>query len=341
MAPSEALPTTAGLENLLADLAGTNAYVVPITDERGVLLGNNGDTLMFEVFQRMLADLGMSTTTDRSAADVVVVPPSGALLERFLFPRLLAERLRGLENRPLVIFPSSLYFPTADPSWMFRGRTAETRLILREPRSFEHLTDQWGEALAAEGVRLHLDHDVVASGHRYVPEIIGHHRQGDYTLVAARRDPEQSADRLSGVQPAPRPNRARDALAQAVPYGVVRTTLTRVARRGVNAVATEALLRSLPEGVLESLAGGVAPSRRVAIDVSATQFATFDEYKRAIGAAAAVVTNRLHVGLPAAILGKPVVLVEAGYFKLRGVYEHSLRGLPNATLVIPSAPATN
>ena len=60
-------------------------------------------------------------------------------------------------------------------------------------------------------------------------------------------------------------------------------------------------------------------------DISDPTLASFRTYARAILGADTVVTDRLHVAVPAAIVGKRAVFVESGYHKARGVYEHSLR----------------
>jgi exopolysaccharide biosynthesis predicted pyruvyltransferase EpsI len=60
---------------------------------------------------------------------------------------------------------------------------------------------------------------------------------------------------------------------------------------------------------------------------------SFDEYCALVRGASVVVTDRLHVAIPAALLGTPVELMDSGYHKLRGVYERSLADLPHVHLV--------
>ncbi len=338
MNPIPGFPTTAGLHTLVDRFAGAQAYIVPMTGVSGKLLGNNGDTLMHRVFDKLLDELEITRTTDQDAADILIVPPSGALLEAYAFPALLADRIRDHGAKPLVIFPSSAYFPASDPSWIFQGRSAETLLILREARSMTHLQEQWGEPLASAGVELALDHDVVASGHAYVPGIIDMPSRNRHVLIAARRDRESSAAGLSPtVRDAPAV-RLRDTIVSAIPYGRFKTAITRRARAGVNNAVAQALIDSLPDEIVEEI--GRASEPQVKVDVSANQFATFAEYRRSVADASTVVTNRLHVALPSAILGKRVVLVEAGYYKLRGVYERSLSELPHVTLIEPTLVGT-
>ncbi|GAA4166183.1 hypothetical protein GCM10022286_30440 [Gryllotalpicola daejeonensis] len=332
------MPGLEGLERLLDGYRGASAYLIPMTAADGrTMLGNNGDRIMHAVFHRILERLDIRAVAAPAAADVVIVPPNGALLEVYGFPELLAERLRGAEGVPLVIFPSSTLFPTRDPAFMFRGRSAETLWITREKYSFDHLDEQWGLSLADVGVTLALDHDVVASGHEFVPELLGGAGSGGGLLVAGRRDKEAADLRSAGSGSTHGARASGQAsarllarLKKAVPYGPWYTAAVRRARRAQLAAAADRLLGRLPA---ETRAELEHAGRRRDVDLSAVQYATYDEYRRVLRNADAVVTDRLHVGLPAAILGKRVVLVEAGYHKLQGVYERSLAELPNVELV--------
>jgi exopolysaccharide biosynthesis predicted pyruvyltransferase EpsI len=328
------LPSTEGLHALLDRFAGAAAYIVPMTNSSGRALGNNGDTLMHRVFDRLLTELSISREWNPDSADILIVPPSGALVEAYAFPDLLADRIRGYESIPLVIFPSSAYFPTVDPSSIFRQRSAETLLILREARSMSHLVNQWGSELENEGVELALDHDVVASGHAYVPDIIDLPIRAKRLLIAARRDRERSASALDISSNAPQSTGLRDAVMSVVPYGGIKTAIARRGRAGINNSVARALVESLPPEISAEVQA--MDARPLLVDISANQFATFAEYRRAIANASMVVTNRLHVALPSAILGTRVVLVEAGYFKLQGVYDRSLSDLQHVTLINPS-----
>ena len=333
MSDTMTFPTTAGLHAALRHYRGCRAYVIEIRDESGRPYGNNGDILMDRVFRLILEELEIEQTLEPDLADLAIVPPSGALLQGYAFPGLLPERARTFNSRPLVVFPSSLYFPTQDPAFMFQGRTAPTTLILREAQSHRHLLSLWADSLQDAGVNMVIDHDVVASGHEYVKQEIGDWSMADYVLVSARRDRESTPIGLESPSGIPARKQFRDALASAIPYGSVKTALARVARSSANQRAAEELIESVERDRLSVLQPGAKqPSMRM-VDASATQFATFVEYRKLVGRASAVITNRLHVALPSAILGKQVILVETGYHKLRGVYEQSLSGAPNVLLV--------
>ncbi|MEW1979521.1 hypothetical protein AB0333_01155 [Citricoccus sp. NPDC079358] len=334
-------PDDSSLRALLEDYQDEKVFVIDITDAGGRSLGNNGDQLMYAVFRKLLGAFGMSPVESADEATLLIVPPNGALLEQYRFPTLLAERLANLPDLPLVIFPSSAFFRQVDPSFIFGKRDARTLWILREKPSYEQLSGRWGEQLAHAGVELALDHDVVVSGHRFVPEVIGEHATQDTALVAARVDLERRGNfGVSGVH-APQSLTALGSLASAIrkvrsrafdilPESGLKTRAARSLHQSTIRSASAEMVESLSrehQGQIEAAAS------RVFTDLSSTRYATFDEYRRSIGRSSLVVTNRLHVGLPAAILGKHVVLVEAGYHKLGGVYDRSLSAALNVELV--------
>lgn len=314
-------PSLLSLTEHLRPYRGARALVVSTAGTTGRALGNNGDDLMHAVFYRILEQMSIAVVD--SDPDVVIVPPSGALLEVYSFPKRLSERLRGFEDVPVVIFPSSAYFPTEDPSLLFTDRTADTLLLLREHPSYEHLRKLWGDSLRRAGVRLEVDHDVVASGHEFVPDILRSSTGRSVpTLIAARIDREASSLN-QGAAGGNGASSLLHRLADRVPYGPAYTRASRMVRRRRNR-----------EAALKLAAQAGSPARNaLSVDISARQFATFDQYCSTIVRSETVITNRLHVALPAAIMGKSVVMVEAGYYKLGGVYRRSLEGVPNVRFI--------
>lgn len=327
------LPDLSGLTKLMADHVGRAAYLVPLVDAQGKLLGNNGDILMHRVFQRILNDLDIRLTSAPNQADVLILPPNGAMLETYSFPELFGRRLQQLPDLPLVLFPSSALFPRHDPSSLFSGRRSKTQWILRERFSFDHLTRNWGAELKRNGVELSLDHDVVVSGHRFVPEIVGTPLSADTWVIGARNDIEALPAYMTGGLPIRRHaglNTSLTRLALSLPYGPWLTTSARIARRHRQIAMGEALMDRAPEEIRRQFRSA---GKVIYCDASAIQFATFEQYMAVIRRANTVITNRLHMGLPAAVLGKQVVLIEGSYHKARGVYQHSLRCLTNVFFV--------
>lgn len=297
----------------------------------GTFAGNNGDRLMHEVALHLLdtLDIRPYRRVTPTPVDLVVVPPNGALLEAYKAPWRLAEQLQSFRHTPLIVLPSSCWFPTTDPTAIFAGRSGPTIWMLRERYSYEHLQKAWGRELQAAGVELVLSADVVALGRRILPDILGHARDDGYLLVAARRDSE-GAGALSHRE-AKFVRRAASRLAAASPGGL---RLRRIYRnrfdRGYRRTAAN-LVHSL--GAQDQYFVGADHRTMRCADVSDEGFASYSEYKDLVGSAGAVVTDRLHVGLPAALMGKPVVLLDSGYHKVQGVYERSLVSLPHVRLV--------
>ncbi len=332
---AQGLPDLSGLREIVDPFLDSIVYLIPMTFPDGRPLGNNGDHLMHNVFLRVLREFGIKLTADKEEASAVFVPPNGALLETYSFPTLLTERLEPFRSVPVVLFPSSALFPSVDPSFMFRGRTAPTIWITREKYSHAHLVDKWGQQLTSAGVDVVLDHDIVASGHTFVPAIIGHALTRTTTIVAAREDREARASSL-----AKQPGKYGRSSVRRM-FGYVKNRIPRGELYGFAArtVRKKRILRS-STSLLDRATREIGPQSTTlskgpisAGDLSAPQYFTFSRYRRSLASADTIITDRLHVALPGAILGKEVYLVEAGYHKLQGVYEQSLQNLPNVHLV--------
>lgn len=330
--PTTGLPTDASLAALMAPWRGARARILGTHDRRGRPLGNHGDWLMLQVFQRLLRAYNIEVTAARTPPpDLLVIPPNGSLLDTYQFPSLLKERLARQPDLPLVIFPSSSQFKNMDPALMFGTRRSPTTWMLREAYSFNHLRDQWGESLGNANVTLALGHDVVASGHRFVPEVFAGHANGPAAgLLVARLGAEATVlpDRIV------RGSLLRRALINAylrVPSDRVKIAVRRRVTKSRQQTANARMLDSVGTVVAQRLSSGRLSS--LPLDISDPQLATLDEYLSEIASATLVVTNRLHVALPSAILGKETFLVDSGYHKLVGVYEQSLVDVPNIQFV--------
>lgn len=320
----------------LITIRGRSAYVVPMTWKSGRALGNNGDALLHEVFYAILEALDVRLVTNPADAAVALVPPNGALLDTYAFPSILAQHLVGLKHLPLYIFPSSAYFREVDPAEMFRGRQAPTVWFLREANSLRHLQERWSVSLAGAGVELVLDHDVVASAGaglaNYFP---ANSPTAGYILVAARADREATTAALthSPADNVPAlPQRLARFAWRSLPESPLGTAIARRVKASSSAIQADRLLSRIPDEAWLQL--GLEPRgpralRTINVDVSSRKLATYSEYKQFIAGASVVVSDRLHVALPGALLGKPTLMLEAGYHKLGGVYERSLGDLPN------------
>lgn len=330
------LPDTSSLLEALSPFHGQRAYEIRAVVDGGRTIGNHGDHLMYDVFLRILTQASITITDDPASADFLFARPNGALLEIYQFPDSLKTQLVELPDLPLVIFPSSAKFPTRNPSEIFGNRSSETLWFFREEYSYEHILTQWGESLSERNVSLVLDHDVVASGHRYVPEIVRGPLSARHVLIAARIDVE-ATDRF-GTKVTETGRRGSIGLLKRLFRGFISRGTPgpfrrRVARTAYSRRLDRAASRMI-SGLPVDLANEVGRSgiAQVCVDLSSQMFVSYDEYQRYIRNSSIVVTDRLHVALPAAVLGKRVILVEAGYHKLTGVYQRSLSRLPNISL---------
>jgi len=68
-------------------------------------------------------------------------------------------------------------------------------------------------------------------------------------------------------------------------------------------------------------------------DVSNPGRNTFDMFTNEVAHAAVVLTTRMHVGILAALLGRPTCLFTGPYHKIRGVYEYSLAEMDHVRLL--------
>ena len=68
-------------------------------------------------------------------------------------------------------------------------------------------------------------------------------------------------------------------------------------------------------------------------DVSDRSLGNFEDFCDRIAEAAVVFSTRLHVGIFAAMLGKPTYVFEGPYHKIKAIYEHSMANMDHVTFV--------
>lgn len=332
-------PSAEGLRSLIKPLAKGRGQIIELRSSRGEKLGNNGDRLLDLAFEGLVSEFGLRLTTDPGVAvEYLVVPPNGALVETYRFPQLLTRRLAEMPDKPLIIFPSSALFPTSDPAKMFGRRSAPTLWILREKHSFDHLNERWGDSLQARNVTLALDHDVVVSGGHHVLPIFGSQGAGESGsgLVVARLGVEAGDMRTNLASPTVGPAR-RAAVGLAVnvfrhmPQDM-KVSVRRQRTRSRQEHANQELISRLPLNLLQELEK-IDQAGRVGVDISDPTLSSFQNFVERISSASFIATNRLHAAIPGALLGKRVLLVDAGYHKLAGVFEQSLQNVQNVTFL--------
>lgn len=339
MPTSPCVPSMEGFLELMNPYVGMTAHIAEFAGPRQPSVGNNGDLLLDKVMHLMLRSLRITLAADPSKADLLLVRPGGSLLDRYRVPAVLASKFSKLPDLPLVILPHSSWFENWDPASMFAGRTAPTLWISRDRRSYDHLRDDWGSGLARAGVELALDHDMVVTGRDYLYQALtvgeSYGDPAENLLVARMGMEAQSLGSVDFRPATAHPiHRARRFVLRSLPTRIqhpVRRRTTATRQRDAN----EDALRQLGPGLSAYFKADPGHS----FDISDVSLCTYTRYAHAILTADRVVTNRLHVGIPAALLGKRTWLLDSGYHKLRGVYEHSLAGVESLTFVSRSGPA--
>lgn len=268
--------------------------------------GNAGDSLIQFATKTILDDLGIRTTVDPRQAEVILVPggnPGG-------WPEIGIDHWQKLWQRhpqaEFIVGPAGLR--TDSPDWAnivnTRG-TPVSALFARDPASYEAVS----KAGLRKNITIALSHDP-ALYLRNSPWLHAHRAAAteDY-ILAAFRDDREAADACESVFGIPRhwvPGRVYNW------YSKRKATSVRDRRlehASVNIVGSVPLLKQ---------------------DVSRQRFELFVEIIRA---AREVHTDRLHVALLAAMLGKKVHAYQAARDKLERVFRHSLQGWADVNLV--------
>jgi exopolysaccharide biosynthesis predicted pyruvyltransferase EpsI len=261
--------------------------------------GNAGDSLIQFATDQILHELKIQTTVDPRQADVILVPGGNPTM----WPGIGAERWQLLWTRhaqaEFVVGPAG--FRSGYTDWQRALNQAGTRvsgLFARDPDSFRTLSNA---GLRAEIV-VGLSHDPAL----YLRDSgwLAEHRRAasdEYDLAAFRDDHETNLGFPGGSL------RLRSIL----PWRAYNWMV----RRGAGAVRSRKfrLAKAQQRGGIPLLEN----------DVSSQRFGVFVE---TIRAARIVHTDRLHVMLLAAILGKKVLAYPTANGKLEGVYQHSLAG---------------
>jgi exopolysaccharide biosynthesis predicted pyruvyltransferase EpsI len=268
--------------------------------------GNAGDSLIQFATDTLLKDLGIRTTVDPRAAEVILVPGGN--------PSMWHDIGAGHWQGVWAKFPQAEFM--VGPAGFRRGYSDWARIInehgvrvsglfARDPDSFDTLRNS---ALRSE-ITIGLADDPAL--YLRESEWLQAHRSAateEYVLAAFRDDHETDASCKTpfGIAHGMVPGRIHHMLARRQAANVRTRKLAHAAR---------SFRHSLP---------------LVCLDVSKQRFEVFVE---TIRAARDVHTDRLHVMLLAAMLGKKVYAYPTSHSKLEGVYHHSLAGWADVSLV--------
>jgi exopolysaccharide biosynthesis predicted pyruvyltransferase EpsI len=310
------------VENQLAMLKGTPIFDIPLVAlSTGKLVGNNGDALIRLGAERLFERHRLTFVDDPARAQLLMMGGNGGMLERFQFvPGLFSEYWTRFPDKPLLMLPSTFYFPNRSFTADLPPRSADVTLFCRERVSYDHLLNDCNLPSCCQ---VFLSHDTAFAleDSPLVRQYRG--RPGKHILIVERDDAEHPA-RFSTTSGHQKSLRQRIPAPLKRPFYPLRAFLFSKRSTPFRDRCEEIIRQQHPDKV------GLG---RLVRDVSRREFASFEGFCQAIGDAEIVFTSRLHVGIFAALLGKQTYVFAGPYHKIRAIYEHSMTGFENVTLV--------
>ncbi len=263
----------------------------------------------------------LSFVEDPDRAELLMMGGNGGMLEKFEYiPSLFREYWVRFPNKPLLMMPSTYYFPHRSVTEDLPDHTAEVQLYCRERVSYDHLRADGNLPPCCE---VFLSHDTAFALHDSPLVESYRGRPGRHILIVERDDAEHPS-KFGG------PIGESRALRQYIPAFLkkplypIRAFLSSKRQSGLRKQCEDVIRRHHPDKV---------NLPRVVRDISRKDYSSFDEFCEAIAEAEVVFTSRLHVGIFAAMLGKPTYIVEGPYHKIRAIYEHSMTQFENVSLL--------
>lgn len=262
--------------------------------------GNPGDRLIQNGTSLLLADMGILTVPDINEADFLLYAGGCPSLWRVVLDNIEKD-LKNYPDKKLIIGPATFEFGQDDWASLLNHYAGQIAgLFARDKRSFENLRSiQW-----PANIHIGLSHDPAL--YLLNSEWLSHQASlasEEHILIAFRRDHE------TGIGVCERfiaPYLGR--LNKRWPHKVVRWERKSNCRKRI------AMIRKKSK---------VFPVPVLSVELGRQSDET---YYRLIGAAAQIHTDRLHVMLLGAMLGKKVFAYSTQYDKLENVYSQSLRG---------------
>ena len=309
------------ISDRLASLKGVPIFDIPLASPTGEVVGNNGDVLIRLGAERLFDRYDLTFVEDPDSAELLMMGGNGGMLEKFtVVPGLFRDYWVRFPDKPLLMLPSTYFFPHRSVTADLPARSADVLLYCRERVSYDHLRDAGNLPPCCE---VFLSHDTAFALHDAPFVDAYRNRQGKHILIVERDDAEHPT-RFSG------PIGSRRSLPQYIPAGLkkplypIRAFLFSRRMTGLRQQCEELLQQHHPD---------LAELPRLVRDVSRKDYSSFEEFCSAIGDAAVVFTSRLHVGIFAAMLDKPTYVFEGPYHKIRAIYEHSMTQYQQVTLV--------
>ncbi|MGH9899414.1 MAG: polysaccharide pyruvyl transferase family protein, partial [Pyrinomonadaceae bacterium] len=293
-----------GVENDLAPYKGKPVFFDP-------LYGNNGDKLIEMGSRLTLERAGVKMVSNPSQAALIVLSGGASMTDIWEHGfKTLAKYNKSFPHIPLIVLPASYSFKKTDFAAMFRDRKAEAKLFTREHYSLERLKS----LRFPSEVQVNIDHDMAfrLHGSSFIKRLQAS-VSSKHILIVERADREAMTA-------------AND---QLLPNGFhVPRVLVGVTTPLKRLIMSSALIRrkksETPFAIkaCERLFSDLPSLQKIpvhAADISNSRICSFHRFSALIASSAAVVTTRLHVGILAAMLDKPVYLATGPYNKILGI----------------------
>jgi exopolysaccharide biosynthesis predicted pyruvyltransferase EpsI len=320
----------------LRDYRNSKIYYPGLVDEHGIEMGNHGDRLMRLGENITFSKLNLTFVDNAANADLIIIGGGGYMHEKYSTgARLLRKLCRSWPDIPICFLPGTYYYPTTpfahlanddkDHSFTIdiNGRQALITIFCREAYSYNHLLQEHKLPSCCE---VHLDHDMAfhLADSNLVKEIASGTPR--HVLIVERIDQEHINIGFNTMQINP----VRRLANKVIPIWVKKPIYPLV--KLYRAHSNTPFLQQC-ESMLARNFSDFMKLPKFVRDISAPNYGTFQSFCAAIQDAAVVFTTRAHVGILAAMAGKPTVLFEGPYHKIRGLYEHSLKNFSNVTFV--------
>jgi len=295
------------------------------------LHGNNGDKLIEMGSQIALQAAGVRLVRRPQDAELIVINGGAAMTDIWSHGlNTLRNYNSQLPEIPLVILPSSFSFTTTDFAALFRERKSPAFLFAREHYSLAILE---GLTFPNE-VYFGIDHDMAfhLQDSPYVKNLQSQMTE-QHILIVERNDPESTTDIYKP--------RTKPSLNNYIPRSVKRA----INRHVLWHLKRIEIYNNVPElgkgtpfvGTCHQYVLVDYPTLKelpvCAADISDPAICSFNYFSRLIAESAVVASTRLHVGILAAMLGKPTYVKSGAYHKIRGIYEYSMQDMPNVKLM--------
>jgi exopolysaccharide biosynthesis predicted pyruvyltransferase EpsI len=306
------------VRRFLAGFAGKRVFTPWIADD-------NGNELVVIAMRHLFGEAAITSVDSAEQADLIVIGSNGGMLGTATWiPKVFSDHWNGFPETPLCVLPSSYLFENRPFAERLQHRAAPVTLFARDRYSFEHMRDT--QALPP-CCKLELDDDAAfaLTGTPFIHQLAQIPRE--HILVVERTDIEHHAIAFDSgrVRLRRKVGKLLGSRVKRLIYPLVtkgRTYSKTTFRKQCDTILSE----EFPEHVSE---------KRYVADIGNRNVCDVDKFCRAVAAAHVVFTTRMHVGILAAMIGRPTYLFKGPYHKIPGVYELSLASCEHVKLILP------